>query len=107
MPFVKYLQRLRYIDQLIRRKNTGNATELGKKLNLSRSTILEYLSEMKDEGFPIRYDKTRGYYYYEEECEIPKKIFLTREEMKKLNGGIKFSSFFLYHKLSPEIGDCV
>lgn len=63
----KFLQRLKRIDNLIRIKATGNASNLANRLELSESTIYEYLAVMKSFGAPIRYDNDRGTYYYEEE----------------------------------------
>lgn len=107
MPLLKYLNLLRHIDRLISKKSTGSPNELAKKLNVSRSTALEYLKEMKEEGFPIKYDKARTSYYYEEDVSIPKKIFLSNDEMKKIAGGITLINFFPCTGLSPEIPDCV
>ncbi len=75
MSILKYIERLRYIDSLLRTKSTGNSDTLSKKLHLSRSTTLEYLREMKELGFPIKYSYRRKTYYYEEEGEMAKKLF--------------------------------
>jgi predicted DNA-binding transcriptional regulator YafY len=63
----KILQRLKRIDNLIKTKAAGKASDLANKLELSESTIYEYLAVMKSFGAPIRYDHDRGTYYYEEE----------------------------------------
>lgn len=75
MSITKYIDRLRYVDSLIRTKATGDANSLAKKLNLSRSTTLAYIKEMKDLGFPIKYSLTGKYYYYEEDGVMPEKLF--------------------------------
>ena len=83
MPILKYIERLRYIDFLLRTKSTGNADALAKKLNLSRSSTLKYLREMKELGFPIKYSFRRKTYYYDEEGEMTINLFnkyLKREE---------------------------
>lgn len=67
MSFEKYIERFRHIDSLINKKATGDTKCLAKKLGLSRSATLEYLREMKELGFPIKYCKKRRSYYYEEE----------------------------------------
>jgi predicted transcriptional regulator len=90
MPIFRYLKKIEYLDSLIRKKATGSQIEFAKKVNLSRSTLNEYLKEMKNLGFPIKYCKHRKSYYYTEEGGITKSLFqssLNREQMKEKNGG--------------------
>lgn len=61
------IQRMKRIDHLIRIKGTGNASELGYKLGLSRAHTYQYLNLMKALGAPIKYCKYRQSYYYDEE----------------------------------------
>jgi biotin operon repressor len=92
MSIKKYFNRLIYICSLIKKKATGNPEELAKKLNLSRSATLEHLKEMKELGFPIKYSKRRGSYFFEEDVEIVDKLFTRKLEkgaMRKIQGGFK------------------
>ena len=66
MAFLKYFLRVKKLDDLIRRKATGSPAMLAKKMNLSRSVLMDYLHDMKKLGFPIKYDRHRSTYYYEE-----------------------------------------
>ncbi len=75
MSITKYLDRLRYVDLLIRTKATGDANSLAKKLRLSRSSTLAYIKEMKELGFPIKYSFTEKHYYYDEDGAMPEKLF--------------------------------
>ncbi len=75
MSILKYIERLRYIDYLLRTKASGDANSLSKKLHLSRSATLEYLKEMKELGFPIKYSYRRKTYYYDEEGAMTKNLF--------------------------------
>ena len=68
MPIKKYLNRLERIDILIRRKSTGNAEQFADKMNMSRSTLLEEIKEMRELGAPILFDSNRNTYFYEFEC---------------------------------------
>lgn len=98
MPIKKYIKRFQYIDSLVRRKGTGNIKCLSKKLNLSRSSTLEHLKEMKELGFPIKYSKERSSYFYEEEGNMVDRLFvkeITREDLKAINGGKTFIQLFL------------
>ncbi|MDP1844748.1 MAG: hypothetical protein Q8K64_15130 [Sediminibacterium sp.] len=105
MSIVKYFKRIQYIDQLIRRKATGNIASLAKKLSLSKRATFLYLNDMKELGFPIQYGNDCNCYYYEENGKIVDTLFikdnsqtsenefgkvLTRKEAKKINGGEGF-----------------
>ncbi len=83
MPITKYIDRLRYVDFLIRTKATGDANSLAKKLHLSRSSTLAYIKEMKELGFPIKYSLTGKHYYYEKSGVMPEKLFASIPQNEK------------------------
>ena len=58
------------MDDLIRRKATGTSKDFAKKLNISRSTLMEYIDFLKKMGAPIAYDKFRNSYYYLFPCKL-------------------------------------
>lgn len=89
MSLLKYLERAKRIDDLIRRKATGNAEQFSNKLGISRSVLMEHLRDMKELGAPIRFCDTRHSYYYEEEFSF---IISRRTEMSKVMGGKIFFS---------------
>lgn len=102
------MERIEFIDNLIRHKATGNLKSFSKKLNLSRSHTLEFLKEMKDCGFPIEYSRTLNSYYYSEDGKFAKNLFLkndrenngviqglSNDEMKRISGGKTFFNFFI------------
>lgn len=98
MPLLKYIQRMQRIDALIRRKATGNADELAKKLNLSRSAIMEYIHDLRELGFPIGYNKRRHSFYYEHEGKMVDNLFkdetMSEDEQNKTKGGSAFIKLF-------------
>lgn len=63
----KFISRIERIDALIHRKGTGTAQELAEKLGVSRRTVLEYLTLMKEKGAPIYFDRNRKTYCYSAE----------------------------------------
>jgi len=75
MSFIRFWDKIRYIDTLIRKKATGNQKELAKKLSISVSTVNEYLKDMKAVGFPIKYCHKRRTYYYEKEGGMVESLF--------------------------------
>src|SRR5437899_2833143 len=89
MSLLKYLERAKRIDDLIRRKATGNAEEFSHKLGISRSVLMEHIRDLRDLGAPIRFCDIRHSYYYEEEFSF---IIRGRAEMSKVVGGKIFFS---------------
>lgn len=61
------IEQMRKIDELIIKRNTGTASEMAIKLDCSLTTIFTYIAIMKTMGAPIRYNKIKQTYYYEEE----------------------------------------
>jgi hypothetical protein len=89
--FLKYLHRIKRIDELIQRKSTGTPEEFASRMNLCRSALMEYLREMKELGAPIAYCKRRQSYYYEEEKQLFigfTKNRLTNEQQQSISGGV-------------------
>jgi len=63
----KYLERLLYIDYLIRTKSGGTPKQLARKIGVSERTLFETLQHMKNLGAPISYCRTRKSYHYKTE----------------------------------------
>ena len=76
--FFKYLNRLQYLDQLIRQKRTGNAIELACKLKVSRRQVYNCLEELKDFGLQIDYNRHLRSFTYQKSYEV-KIIFEIKE----------------------------
>lgn len=81
------------MDDLIRRKATGNAEEFANKLGISRSVLMDHLTELRELGAPIVYDECRSCYCYDGEFTLfaPEKT-----QLKAIKGGINdsFHNFF-------------
>lgn len=91
MSLRRYLERLHMIDYLIRKRQAGSQRQLASKIGVSRSALNEFLKEMKEEGFPIKYSKKSNTYYYEEDGRMVSSLFqLNKEQMQKLHGGITY-----------------
>jgi hypothetical protein len=61
------INRLRYIDILIRENKTGNAEDLAIIVGVSVRTVYKYLNLMKRLGAPIAFNTLSKTYYYEME----------------------------------------
>jgi hypothetical protein len=94
------------MDDLIKRKATGTPAEFAEKLEISRSTLMENIRELKILGGSIDYDKNRESYTYLEECclEIKfKKNMLLDSNSEQIKGaGI---NFFRLKSYSPILLD--
>ena len=83
MSLLKYLERAKRMDDLIRRKATGNVEEFASKLGISRSVLMEHLRDLRDLGAPIRFCDIRCSYYYEGEFNF---IISRRAELQQVKG---------------------
>lgn len=61
---IKYTERLRHADRLIRLEATGSPRTFAKKLGISESYLYGFLDDMKEMGLPLAYSKTRLSYVY-------------------------------------------
>ncbi|SDF72273.1 hypothetical protein SAMN05216464_12630 [Mucilaginibacter pineti] len=90
MALLKHIKRLKYIDYIIKRKATGDLEHFAEKNGLSKRAMTDVLSEMKELGFPIKYDRSRNTYYYDEAGEMVKNLFikdgqiLSKEQISKI-----------------------
>lgn len=97
MSIIKFVDRLKRMNDLITRKSTGTSIEFAEKLGISRSVLMENLSELKVLGAKIKYCSYRKSYYYTSKFEI---IIGDTEIQKK--GGYRGehplynSSFFIH-----------
>jgi len=66
MSLRKSINRIEYIDYLIRVKRTGTPKEFADKLNVSERWLYQLIKELKlDLNCPIKYSKRhRSYIYY-------------------------------------------
>jgi hypothetical protein len=61
---LKYTDRLRHADQLIRMEATGAPRLFAQKLGISESYLYGILDEMKEMGLPLSYNRHRLTYVY-------------------------------------------
>jgi len=78
LSFFKYYKRIERIDFLIRRRSTGNLESFARKIKLSKRSVTAIISEMKELGFPIKYDYFNNTYYYEVEGMLVTSLFQKR-----------------------------
>lgn len=59
-------KKMKTIDELIARENTGRPKQLSQKIGVSPATLYRYLNAMRKAGAPIKYSRIRETYSYEE-----------------------------------------
>ncbi|MBK7652717.1 MAG: HTH domain-containing protein [Flammeovirgaceae bacterium] len=93
MSLLKYIERLDRMNDLIRRKATGNPDEFAKKLQVSRSQLMQDLKELRDLGAPIEFCNASQSYWYTRECKV-----VLDFGSSKIYGGIWFTQFYYNNK---------
>jgi len=92
MALLKHVKRLKYIDYMIKRKTTGDLEHFAKKNGLSKRAMTDVLSEMKELGFPIKYDRVRHTYYYDEAGEMVKNLFIKDGQILSMEQAAKIGN---------------
>ncbi|CAN5527288.1 hypothetical protein BH10BAC4_BH10BAC4_05770 [soil metagenome] len=67
MSLLKYIDRVKRMDHLIRLKATGSPEEFAQRLGLGKTVLMEELKELKELGAKISYCKVRRSYLYDQE----------------------------------------
>jgi len=94
MKLYLYIDRINLINKLISQSKTGNQKEFATRLNISISRLARIIEYMKDQGAPIKFDRTRNTYYYESNYSINLEIKIEKinnHDLKDINAGINFS----------------
>lgn len=90
MKLYLYIDRINLINKLIGNANTGSQTNLANRLNISVSRLARIIEYMKEQGAPIKFDRTQNTYYYEEKYFIHIHVEIVKineNELKQINAG--------------------
>ena len=63
MRILKYIAKVQEVDFMIREEKHG-VDEIAKKLNVSHSSVYNYLLFMRSLGAPIEYSRIGKHYFY-------------------------------------------
>ncbi len=66
----KYFFRLSRIDMLIRLKSTGKPSDFAEKLEISESTLYDFIALMRELGAPIKWNSEKNSYVYDPEGKM-------------------------------------
>ncbi|MBF8964381.1 HTH domain-containing protein [Pontibacter sp. FD36] len=99
MNFRKYIERIKYLDELIRKERTGTPEELASRLGVSRAQLYNIIDELKTEGLAINYTRKRNTFYYTSnqklEIAFSLKVVSEDENIKVFGGKIYSNPIFL------------
>lgn len=70
MDFEHYISRLKRLDSLIRRKQTGCIRELSDKMDLSERHTYRYINALKKMNAPVEFSYFLNSYHYVESGEL-------------------------------------
>lgn len=90
MNEIKYLERLKRINEIIKSKSSGTPKEFAQKLKISESYLYRCINEMKEMGVPVNYDRNLRHYYYTKEFDLKISYsiqLISGEEYKQICGG--------------------
>lgn len=91
MKFVEQIERLQYLDKLIRKKSTGTPDELAYRLGISRSQLYNLISYLNDIGMEIRFSRATNSFYYkctDRDLEIQFSIkIISDQKVQTIYGG--------------------
>lgn len=91
MKFIEQIERIQYLDELIRKKSTGTPDELAGRLGISRSQLYNIIGYLNDIGIGINYSRGRRTFYYNTDgknIEINFSIkIIVDDNVHKIHGG--------------------
>lgn len=91
MKFIEQIERIQYLDKLIKKRSTGTPEELANRLGISRSQLYNIIGYLNDIGTEINYSRMRRTFYYEsggKDVEINFSIkVIAGDEVYKIHGG--------------------
>lgn len=64
MCLTKTIERIQYMDYLIRIERTGCARQLAEQIGVSERTVFKYLSEFRVMGAPVSWSSSANSYIY-------------------------------------------
>ena len=70
MCLLKTVERIKYLDFLIRGKNTGTASKLAEQIGVSERTIFNYLTDLKNMGAPVLWSSQEESYIYKNSVQF-------------------------------------
>jgi hypothetical protein len=98
---------LQRIDNLIRTRATGAPKILAQRLEVSECSVYRLIERLRDEGFPIRYDKKGQSYYYSKPVTWHAEFVVGDDKLLSIKGGKNnfqdFSKLAIFDRSGPDL----
>lgn len=89
MNLIEKIRLIERVDGLIRRKATGNPSQLAGRLNISERSLYNLINLMKEMEAPVAYCRTMESFYYEYEVDFTVGFIKNHSQIIRHNGGMK------------------
>lgn len=102
MNFIKQIERIKKMHELIRSEKTGKPDDFAQMLHLSRRQLYNELEYIKNLNASVKYCKKKESFYYAVPFELELKYSLTTiidDESKEIFGGFNFCASLLHGTL--------
>jgi hypothetical protein len=93
MNAFKQIEVMERMDDLINRKGTGTADDLGELLGMCRRNVFYYFDKLRYYGAEIEFCYHRNSYIYTDD-QRPSLPIITKQNANKLRGGESFLNYF-------------
>ena len=96
MSIIKFIERLKRMDDLIYRQATGTAKEFAERLGVSVSVLKENISQLRALGADIEFCRVRKSYIYKRSGRLLLKFSgesMANNDASLVRGGISFNFF--------------
>ncbi len=90
MNVFEVLFHFQHLDYLIRNRATGSPDELARRLGVCRRKALRLIAQLRDQGFPVAFDKANATYYYTEPVVVRFEVLVGKEALVKIHGGTQY-----------------
>lgn len=62
MTFMEYSRKMELLKQSVELAHTGRPARLAKKLGLTERTLLRMVQQLRDQGYPISFNRSKNSY---------------------------------------------
>ncbi len=69
MNYFEYTHKLETLKHLVERKQAGRPTNLAAKLCVSERTVLRMVQQLREHGYPIKFNRMRSSYEIDDGVE--------------------------------------
>ncbi len=92
MSLFKYIERVKTMDALIRRKATGAPEKFAERLDIKKTMLMAELQDLRALGAEIAYCKVRESYYYVNSFIL--RIGIDKNDLSTIKGGQNYFENF-------------